>query len=74
MDDAGRVLLEFQRHDGVVRLALRDYKGAKYIDMRKWFTGVDSELHPTKQGVSLSVEVLPELQAALAQAEALLAA
>jgi|GEM_PF-274553 len=48
-----------------VRLTLREYKERVYLDLRVWFLAKEGEYHPTKKGLSLSVEFLPELRKGL---------
>ena len=73
-DDA-HIYGEIQKNSAeVVRVQLRDYQGRRYLDIRTHFwseDGPEEELRPTKKGISLSVEKLPELRAAI---EALAAA
>jgi hypothetical protein len=46
-----------------VQLALRKYRGRYYMDLRIWFqTEENPTLRPTKKGISLSLEHLPELR------------
>jgi hypothetical protein len=51
------------------RISLELYKGAWRIGCRKWFLDDDGKLCPTRQGISLRVEHLPRLAAALAKAQ-----
>ena len=55
----------------VVRVQLRTYQGFRLVDARAWYEDEHGELRPGQGGLSLRVEVLPELQAALAKAVAL---
>jgi hypothetical protein len=50
------------------RISLDLYKGAWRIGCRKWFLDDDGKLCPTRQGISLRVEHLPRLAAAIAKA------
>jgi transcriptional coactivator p15 (PC4) len=54
-----------------IRIALRDYKGRRLIDMRTYYQDDAGEWLPTKKGIALTVEQWLELRAApasLAQA------
>ncbi|MGH2354089.1 MAG: transcriptional coactivator p15/PC4 family protein, partial [Chloroflexota bacterium] len=52
----------------VVRVALREYQGRRYLDIRLWYwseDGPEETLRPSRKGVTLRVEQLPELRDAL---------
>ncbi len=53
-----------------VRVGLKRYNGHHLIDLRVFFQGSSGDLLPSGKGVSLNVERLAELRAALARAEA----
>lgn len=68
--DAGRVLLELPRGRGqVLRVAVREFDGRELLDLRLWFwsepDGGSETLMPTRKGVSLRLEQLDALRAAL---------
>ncbi len=49
-----------------VHFELREYKDRHYLDLRLWFQPSDSaDLRPTKKGLTLSVDHLPELKKGL---------
>ena len=50
------------------RISLQRYDSAWRIGCRKWYVDDDSKLYPIRQGISLRVEHLPRLAAALAEA------
>ena len=50
------------------RISLERYKGTWRIGCRKWYLDDNNKLCPTRQGLSLRVEHLPRLAAALADA------
>jgi len=54
-----------------VRVSLSEFKGHTYVDVRVYteFEG-DSEKRPTKKGITVRPDLLPELRQALEQAEA----
>ena len=52
-----------KNNEETVQLALRKYKGKQYIDLRVWFQPEGaSNLIPSKKGISLYLEHLPELK------------
>ncbi len=48
-----------------LRIALNEYEGHRYIDIREFYWNGD-EYHPTKKGVTLKVSAYPELLQAIA--------
>jgi len=44
-----------------VRFSIREYKDRRYLDLRIWFRTKEGEYHPTKKGLTLSLELLPEV-------------
>ncbi len=48
-----------------VRSSVTYYKGKQYVDIRIYYKGDDGEFHPSKKGVTLSVELFPELEAGM---------
>ncbi|HEY1298116.1 MAG TPA: transcriptional coactivator p15/PC4 family protein [Chloroflexota bacterium] len=63
-----RVIHEFEAGRGTVRSTLNQFNGRHYFDVRLWVEPRDApgaELIPTKRGLSLPVEFLPELTEAL---------
>ena len=62
--DKPRVIHSFQKNpEEEVRFSLKDYKERQYLDLRLWFQpSKGGEYLPTKKGLTLSVEFLPELK------------
>ncbi len=59
------VVFEFERRLGtVVRAAVSRFKGRDYLSIREW-TEIQGELCPTRRGITLSVEFLPEIRQAV---------
>ena len=44
-----------------VRATVRAYRGRQYMDMRIYYLDDAGEYKPTKKGINLSVDLLPEL-------------
>lgn len=55
-----------------VHVSLREYRGHQLIDLRIYYQAEDGEWRPTKKGISLSVELFPELKQAITDLEKLL--
>ena len=50
-----------------LKIKIATWKDAKYVDLREYYTGDDEEVLPTKKGVRFSVDMLEEVQEALAE-------
>jgi hypothetical protein len=76
--DGGVVIADLAKGRAeVVRVQLRTYQGRRYVDVRTYFwdeRGSEETLRPTRKGVSLAAERLPELRGALDVLAAVLAA
>lgn len=53
------------RRGEAVITALREYEGRPLLDVRRYYSGKDGKLHPTKKGIAIAVGKLPELAAAI---------
>lgn len=62
-----QIIYAFQKNqEEEVRFTLRPYKERQYVDLRIWFQPADGgDYHPTKKGITLSVEYLAELKKGL---------
>jgi hypothetical protein len=63
-----RVIHEFEVGRGTIRSTLSDFGGKTYFDLRLWVEPRDqpgAALIPTKRGLSLPLEFLPEVGEAL---------
>lgn len=53
-----------------IRLSLREYKNRHYLDMRLFFQPADgTEMVPSKKGLTIGVDFLPELKRGLTKCE-----
>ena len=48
-----------------VRASISVYKGKQYVDLRIYYKGDDGEFHPSKKGLTLSLDLFPELEEAV---------
>lgn len=55
-----------KRDDEEVRASVSTFKGSLYVSLRIYYRGDDGEWHATKKGITLTVEALDELEAAIA--------
>lgn len=69
MSTTNRVIYEFDKNAlEKVKAVLVNYKGKDLFDIRVYFrdpAGLKAKLHPTKKGISLSIELIGELKAAV---------
>jgi hypothetical protein len=60
------VIGEFRKNaTEVLRVSLSNFKGYDLVDIRVWVDGYGGVTRPTKQGISIRRELLPELQQAI---------
>lgn len=52
-----------------IRVSLTDFKGHDFVDVRVYYEDEDGEYKPTKKGIALKPEVIPEVIEALQKAE-----
>ena len=59
-----QILYQFSRNqDETVFFTLQEYKERKYLDLRVFYQPKDGdEMRPTKKGLTLPVDLLPELK------------
>ncbi len=48
-----------------IRVSLNVFRGRQYIDIRTYYKSDEGEYRPSKKGVTLSPELLPDLQEAV---------
>ena len=44
-----------------IRIGLNEYQGKKYLDLRQFYRGDDNEWKPSPKGVTIPVDLYPEL-------------
>jgi hypothetical protein len=57
------------RHKDVIVITLSTYKDRNLVDIRQHFTNAEGQNRPTKTGVAMVVQRLPDLLKALVKAE-----
>ena len=67
---ADRVVFEFEKSRAeTIRASLKTYKGKRYADLRTFYwaepASGEEALAPTKKGVTIALEHLPELRKAI---------
>ena len=65
-----RVVYTFHKNSTEeIRLSLREYKERRYLDVRLWYQPLEGgEYRPTKKGITLGLEFIPELKRGLERA------
>ncbi|MCK8601488.1 transcriptional coactivator p15/PC4 family protein [Desulfoferrobacter suflitae] len=48
-----------------VRASITVFKGKQYVDLRIYYKGDDGEFHPSKKGLTLSLDLFSELEQAV---------
>ena len=63
-EEESRLIYSFPRGRGEeLQINLKKYNGKFYVDFRIWFKEkADAALYPTKKGISLGVDQIPELK------------
>jgi len=70
-EDKDRVVAKFERSSTeIVRASIKEFKTKKYIDLRIYYMDDQGEWKPTKKGISLATDFMPELKAAVEALEA----
>ena len=66
-----QIIYQFHRNENEqVCFSFREYKDRKYIDLRVFFKPLDAqEIRPTKKGITLALQYLPELKKGIAVCE-----
>ena len=69
--EESNVIYRFQKNpEEEVRFSIKQYKERQYLDLRLWFQPSDGgPYHPTKKGLTLSLEHLSQLRRGLEQVE-----
>jgi hypothetical protein len=63
--EGSTIVYEFERgYDSVIRASVSTYCGKEYLDLRLWMT-IDGELRPTRKGISVYRDYLPQLREAV---------
>ena len=52
-----------------IRISLTEFKGNNFVDLRVYYEDEEGEYKPTKKGVALKPELIPQVIEALQEAE-----
>ena len=65
-----KVVSSFKRNPTEeVRAGIKEFKGRRYIDLRIYYMDDQGEWKPTRKGISLATDFMPELKEAVAAIE-----
>ena len=66
-----KVVSSFKRNPTEeVRAGIKEFKGRRYIDLRIYYMDDQGEWKPTRKGISLATDFMPELKDAVGAIEA----
>jgi len=66
-----KVVSSFKRNPTEeVRAGIKEFKGRRYIDLRIYYMDDQGEWKPTRKGISLATDFMPELRTAVDAIEA----
>lgn len=55
-----------KRSNEQILIGLREFRGARFIDIRAYFETDDGEWRPTKKGITLPIDAFPEFAEVIA--------
>jgi hypothetical protein len=65
-----KVVSSFKRNPTEeVRAGIKEFKGRRYIDLRIYYMDDQGEWKPTRKGISLATDFMPELKKAVGAIE-----
>ena len=65
-----KVVAQFKRNPTEeVRAGIKEFKGRRYIDLRIYYMDDQGEWKPTRKGISLATDFMPELKTAVDELE-----
>ena len=56
-----------KREREIIRVALREYRGNDYVDIRQYYKSFGEDFLPTKRGISFNPELIDEVIKAYGQ-------
>ena len=72
MTDESFVVGTISKGADEIRVAINEYKGARYCDIRLWFKPKDGGDHrPTREGVTFGLKLIKQMRGFLEEAEQL---
>jgi hypothetical protein len=72
MSDTGQLIHSFPKNPlEEIRVSLTVFKKKQYIDLRVYYKGDEGEYHPSKKGITISLDLFPDLVEAIEKAREL---
>jgi hypothetical protein len=72
MSDTAQLIHAFPKNPlEEIRVSLTVFKKKQYIDLRVYYKGDDGEYRPSKKGITVSLDLLPDLVEAIEKARQL---
>lgn len=69
MSDTSQLIHAFPKNPlEEIRVSLTVFKKKQYLDLRVYYKGDDGEFHPSKKGLTLSLDLVPDLEEAMRKA------
>lgn len=69
MSDTSQLIHAFPKNPlEEIRVSLTVFKKKQYLDLRVYYKGDDGEFHPSKKGLTLSLDLVPDLEEAIRKA------
>ena len=53
---------------GIIRVKKSEYKGYKFIDVRRYYEAENGEFLPTKKGIAIALDIVDEVIEAIKEA------
>jgi len=72
MPDTAQLIHAFPKNPlEEIRVSLTVFKKKQYIDLRVYYKGDEGEYHPSKKGITISLDLFPDLLEAIEKAREL---
>ncbi len=69
MSDTSQLIHTFPKNPlEEIRVSLTVFKKKQYLDLRVYYKGDDGEFHPSRKGLTLSLDLVPDLEEAMRKA------
>ena len=69
MSDKAQLIHAFPKNPlEEIRVSFTEFKKKQYIDLRVYYKGDDGEFHPSKKGLTLSLDLMSDLEEAVRKA------
>lgn len=63
MSDNAQLIHSFPKNPlEEIRISLTEFKKKQYLDLRVYYKGDDGEFHPSKKGLTVSLDLMADLE------------